>query len=63
MKLIYRTQIIEYTPRPEKAYRKPYALNWRFHVPGESYGNDPISLPIYQEPRALNWRFCMGVGD
>lgn len=57
MKLIYRAQICEYSPRPTMPYRKPYAINWRFQVPGETYGDTLIPVLPYRQPRAINWRF------
>ncbi|OLP20081.1 hypothetical protein BST81_02255 [Leptolyngbya sp. 'hensonii'] len=57
MQLIYRGQTINYTPATAQPYRKPCALNWRFHAPGETYGDMPLPVAPYQAPRALNWRF------
>ena len=61
MQLIYRAQLIEYTPVPVQPYVKPRALNWRFHAPGESYEAPCQATYAYQVPRALNWRFRMAV--
>lgn len=57
MKLIYRAQIIEFTPPPVRRYQKPRALNWRYQVPGETYNSISVVIPPYCQPRALNWRF------
>jgi hypothetical protein len=57
MKLIYRAQTFDYMPRLGLQYQKPYALNWRYQVPGETYGDTPISIRPYEAPRALNWRY------
>lgn len=57
MQLIYRGNIYNYTPAPVRPYQKPYALNWRFRVPGETYGEQPLSKLIYRQPHAINWRF------
>ncbi|WP_171974739.1 hypothetical protein [Leptolyngbya sp. 'hensonii'] len=57
MQLIYRGQKMEFTPAAAQSYRKPYALHWRFHAPGETYGDMPLPTAPYQAPRALNWRF------
>lgn len=56
MILIYRGQIFESTPPSVKPYRKPRALNWRYQVPGETYGDTGICAP-YRKPRAINWRY------
>lgn len=32
MKLIYRANILEYTPRSVQPYIKPRAMNWRFQL-------------------------------
>jgi hypothetical protein len=53
MKLIDRAQIFDVTPDAPQ----PDALNWRYRVPGETYGDQRRSVPIYQAPRAINWRF------
>ena len=59
MILIYRGEIFKKsTPPSIQPYRKPRALNWRFHAPGETYDNTSISALIYSQPRALNWRYC-----
>jgi len=58
MILIYGGHIFEYTPPAVKPYRKPRALNWRYQVPGETYGDTGISAP-YSQPRAINWRYRM----
>ncbi len=57
MRLIYGGQTFEYTP-PFKPYRKPRALNWRYQVPGETYGDTRICAP-YRKPRAINWRYLV----
>lgn len=57
MKLIYRANIFDYTPPPSLPYRKPRALNWRFHAPGEKYDYNPLPSLPYRKPRILNWRF------
>lgn len=59
MKLIYRAQVFVSTDSPVVlSYRKPRALNWRFHAPGEIYGDrhSVVEQP-YVAPRALNWRW------
>lgn len=43
MKLIYRANIFEYTPRPERPYCKPRVLNWRFQTP--EWRNSGCLLP------------------
>ncbi len=62
MKLIYRAQLLEYTPAPAQPYRKPCALNWRFQAPGETYGNETPLVAPYRRPQALNWRFQLAAG-
>jgi hypothetical protein len=62
MILIYRAQIFSYQPAPAQPYQKPRALNWRFHAPGQSYGDDTCPVAAYTAPRALNWRFQMAAG-
>lgn len=61
MQLIYRGEQIEYHPAPAKPYRKPRALNWRYHAPGETYSDIPLPQPTLprhtRQPRALNWRW------
>lgn len=59
MKLIYRAQILDYVPPTPQPYRKPRTLNWRFRVPGETYGEN-IPIQPYRKPLALNWRFQVG---
>lgn len=59
MKLIYRALILESAPRSIAPYRKPQALNWRFHAPNESYGVPQSSAIPYCYPKVLNWRFRM----
>lgn len=56
MKLIYRAQIYEYTPRPIPAYVKPRAINWRFQPAGEKFECTPRPIPAYVKPQAMNWR-------
>ncbi len=58
MQLIYRGHVYDYTPSKPQPYIKPRALNWRFHAPGETYG-EKISSQPYLKPRAINWRFQM----
>lgn len=57
MQLIYRGQVTEYVPPQVAPYRKPSALNWRYHAPGETY--DEASLPRHatRTPQAINWRW------
>ncbi len=62
MQLIYRAQVIEYTPAPTKPYCKPRALNWRFHAPNQTYADQELAVPIYRKPQALNWRFQLAAG-
>ncbi len=57
MKLIYRANILEYTPRPVQPYVKPNALNWRFQPPGSKFECTPRPIQPYAKPRAMNWRF------
>lgn len=61
IKLIYRANIFERTLAPERPYRQPRAINWRFRVPGKNYDLTPASelLPLrhYGQARAVNWRF------
>jgi hypothetical protein len=64
MKLIYRGSTYEYNkPVTNITYRKPRALNWRYQVPGEEYGDSSydttprLAEMAYQKPRALNWRY------
>jgi hypothetical protein len=59
MKLIYRALVLESAPRSILPYRKPQALNWRFHAPGELYRVAQNSTLSYCYPRVLNWRFRM----
>jgi hypothetical protein len=57
MQLIYRGHIFQSSLRPTQSYRKPIALNWRYQVPGERYGDEAPVPPVYQPPRAINWRW------
>jgi hypothetical protein len=57
MKLIYRAQSYDYTPRPVPPYRKPRAINWRFQVGCETSEGIPRPVPPYRKARAINWRF------
>jgi hypothetical protein len=57
MQLIYRGEVINCPERPLPAYQKPYALNWRYHAPNATYGNDPIPVQVYKASRAINWRW------
>lgn len=57
MQLIYRGQIIEYTPRPVTTYDRPSVVNWRYQTADNSI--HPVSAPTssYKPPRAINWRW------
>ena len=55
VKLIYRGHVLEHTPHMP-LYQKPHALNWRYHAPGETYGNAPRLLPE-RTTGVVNWRF------
>ena len=57
IQLIYRGYIFNYTPRPIQPYRKPQALNWRWHSPATTFETTPRPTLPYCKPRALNWRF------
>lgn len=57
MQLIYRAQIFDVMPKAPQPYHKPYAINWRFRVAGETYEDTPRSVRSYQALRAVNWRF------
>ena len=57
MKLIYRGHVYDYTPALVPPYRKPRALNWRYHPWGEQYECKPAPIRPYRQPRALNWRY------
>lgn len=57
MQLIYRGEIIERNASVIPAYRKPAALNWRYQVPGEVYGEAPTPRRIAKTPQAINWRW------
>lgn len=69
MKLIYRAQTYEYTPRPPiQSSRKPCALNstvkhgavkliYRSHA----FEHKPPPIQPYRKPCAMNWRFQMAM--
>lgn len=57
LQLIYRGYIFNYAPRPTQPYRKPQALNWRWHSPTTVFESTPRPTHPYCKPRALNWRF------
>ena len=64
MKLIYRALVLDVAPRSVQPYRKPQALNWRYQVLGETYG-DAVKLPAptrLRQAQAMNWRFRMAMG-
>lgn len=63
MELIYRAQILRYTPRAPEPYCKPGALNWRYQVPGETYNGTSRRVTVAYKPRAINWRFQMAMGE
>ena len=56
MQLIYRAQVIDRPAVSTPSYRKPSALNWRFHAPGETY-EGVLPVQTYRAPQALNWRW------
>ncbi|HEY9639699.1 MAG TPA: hypothetical protein V6C57_04410 [Coleofasciculaceae cyanobacterium] len=58
MQLIYRGEMIHHAARPSPADQKPYALNWRYQVADETYGDGPRPVQVYA-PRAINWRWQM----
>ncbi|HEY9642451.1 MAG TPA: hypothetical protein V6C57_18335 [Coleofasciculaceae cyanobacterium] len=57
MQLIYRGEIVAVSSPTAPAYRKPRALNWRYQIPGETYGESQTAAFVYQTPRAINWRW------
>jgi hypothetical protein len=57
MLLIYRGHTFHTPLRSPKPYRKPIALNWRYRVSNDRYGDEVRTLPAYKPPRALNWRW------
>ncbi|HEY9660053.1 MAG TPA: hypothetical protein V6C65_16470 [Allocoleopsis sp.] len=57
MQLIYRGHIYHCTQPNPQPYQKPHALNWRYQVPGETYGEDLLPTPSFRQPRAINWRY------
>lgn len=61
MELIYRAQTLSRLPVSTQLYQKPRGLHWRFHAPGEAYGETSPITP-YKRSRALNWRFQMAAG-
>ena len=58
MLLIYRGHVFNASIRSPQPYRKPIALNWRYCVSGDSYGDEVRAIPAYKSPRAINWRWC-----
>ncbi|NJO39445.1 MAG: hypothetical protein HC769_08960 [Cyanobacteria bacterium CRU_2_1] len=59
VKLIYRAQILEYSPRSIRSVRKPPALNWRYRVAGEAYGETLEPTSHYFRSSVVNWRYQM----
>lgn len=60
MKLIYRANIFEYTPRPERPYCKPHtaeAKNIKLIYRANIFDYTPRAERPYCRPRVLNWRF------
>ncbi len=60
MQLIYHGQVFNYTPALAQPDVTPQAVNWRFQIPGASYGEKPPVRYVSREPRAVNWRFRIG---
>lgn len=57
MRLIYLGQAFECSTRIPQTYRSPHAVNWRYQLPGEVYGEaTPPSLPS-GTPRVVSWRW------
>lgn len=56
MDLHYRGQQFEKAVQPV-AYRRSYAVNWRYQVPGEPAIDAPIPAMPASYPRAMNWRY------
>jgi hypothetical protein len=69
MKLIYRAQIFESTPRPPiQLSRKPVALSStvkdgavKLIYRGQAFEYTPPPIQPYRKPRAMNWRFQMAM--
>ncbi|HEY9642449.1 MAG TPA: hypothetical protein V6C57_18325 [Coleofasciculaceae cyanobacterium] len=57
MQLIYRGETVAAPSPTPLVYRKPRALNWRYRIPGETYGERETAAFVYQAPRAINWRW------
>lgn len=71
MKLIYRAQTYEYTPRPYvPSSRKPCALNSTVNdgavkliYRGQAFEYTPPPIQPYHKPRAMNWRFQLAMAS
>jgi hypothetical protein len=57
MKLIYLGQAFECPARTPQTYRKPYAVNWRYQIPGEVYGEGTPPSSIDSSSKVISWRW------
>ncbi len=60
MRLIYLGHTFQCSSCTPQTYRKPDAVNWRYQVPGEVYGEGTprrSSSTYYSIPRVVSWRW------
>jgi hypothetical protein len=57
MRLIYLGHTFHRSSSTPQNYRKPYAVNWRYQVPGQVYGGKVPHNSTYSIPRVISWRW------
>jgi hypothetical protein len=57
MRLCYLGQAFECSTRDPQIYRQPYAVNWRYQLPGEVYGEKTSPNSSNLIPKAVSWRW------
>lgn len=57
MQLIYGANTYQLKSTEPKPQTIPYALNWRYRIPGQSYGARKILYSASIDHRAINWRY------
>lgn len=57
MRLIYLGHTFQRPAPTPRSYRKPYAVNWRYQIPGEAHHQEVPPAPTYLIPKVVSWRW------
>ncbi len=57
MRLIYLGHTFQRPAPTSRTYRKPYAVNWRYQIPGEAHHPEVPPAATYLIPKVVSWRW------